>query len=243
MCFRTITYTLLLILIGFILKYCVPYGVYHRVKKGETLYSIAKTYGVSVKEIVEINNISDPSMIKEGQVIFIPGARTEKHPEMGEKPQAARNVPVKKEGVSRKESQPPSSEEFKGVEGINFIWPVDGEIISGFGIRNGVPHDGIDIKAPEGTPIRAAYDGKVIYSGDELKGYGNLIIIKHPGDYATVYAHNRINYVRDGDFVRKGQIIGEVGKTGNATTPHLHFEIRWKAKPQNPVLLLPPQDK
>lgn len=233
MCFRKIICVLYLILIGLSLKHCVPYGVYHKVRKGETLYSIAKTYRISLRELTEINNISNPDLIKEGQVIFIPGATVEKHPVI----QHHEKIETSEERVKREKLT--LSVRKKKKEGIRFIWPVEGKVTSGFGIRNGVPHDGIDISAPEGTPIKAAYDGKVIYSGDELKGYGNLIIIKHPGDYATVYAHNRINYVKEGDFVRKGQIIGEVGKTGRASAPHLHFEIRWKAKPQNPILLLP----
>lgn len=219
--------------IGFFLYACAPYGVYHTVKKGETLYSISRTYGVSLKEIVMINHIKDPSQIKEGQVIFIPGAKEVKRVVAEEE---KIHLPSPKTGKERKEGIEKGEAE---KSSLPFIWPVDGPISSGFGLREGAPHDGIDISAPEGTPIRAAYDGKVIYSGDELKGYGNLIIIKHPGEYATVYAHNKVNYVKEGDYVKKGQIIGEVGKTGNARAPHLHFEIRWKAKPVNPVFLLP----
>jgi murein DD-endopeptidase MepM/ murein hydrolase activator NlpD len=203
---------------------CAPYGIYYTVKKGDTLYSISLTYGVSLKEIVMINHLKDPSQIKEGQVIFIPGAREKKE------------EPVQEEKIKVTKTPQPEKEK---RETISIIWPVNGTVTSEFGIRDGIPHDGIDIAAPEGTQVKAVYDGKVIYSGDELKGYGNLIIIKHEGDYATVYAHNRINYVKAGDKVKKGQVIAEVGKTGNATFPHLHFEIRWKAKPINPRLLLP----
>ncbi len=208
---------------------CAPYGIYYTVKKGDTLYSVSISYGVSLKEIVMINHIKDPSVIKEGQVIFIPGAKERK-----------KEVPVEEERVEITKPPKPEKREGKKEErgSIPLIWPVDGIVTSEFGIRDGIPHDGIDISTPEGTPIKAAYDGKVIYSGDELKGYGNLIIIKHEGDYATVYAHNKKNYVKEGDKVKKGQIIGEVGSTGNANSPHLHFEIRWRAKPVNPRLLL-----
>jgi len=216
------------VLLFVILYACAPYGIYYTVKKGETLYSISISYGVSLKEIIMINHIKDPSQIKEGQVIFIPGAK-----EIKKKPHREEKINLTKVQKIGKEKE----KEERGP--ISIIWPVNGTVTSEFGIRDGVPHDGIDITAPEGTPVRAACDGKVIYSGDELKGYGNLIIIKHDGDYATVYAHNKINYVKAGDKVKKGQIIAEVGKTGNATVPHLHFEIRWKAKPINPRLLLP----
>jgi len=216
-------------LLPVILYACAPYGIYYTVKKGDTLYSISISYGVSLKEITMINHIKDPSGIKEGQVIFIPGAKEKKE------------VPVREEKVEISKPRKPDVEKHKKEErdSISIIWPVAGTVTSEFGIRDGFPHDGIDISAPEGTPIKAVYDGKVIYSGDELKGYGNLIIIKHDKDYATVYAHNKVNYVKEGDRVKKGQVIGEVGKTGNATSPHLHFEIRWRAKPINPRLLLP----
>lgn len=118
--------------------------------------------------------------------------------------------------------------------GLKFISPVQGKIISEFGPRNGKMHKGIDIQAPEGENIKAAEDGVVIFSGF-LKGYGNVVIIKHEGDFFTVYAHNRVNLVKEGEFVKKGQVIGKVGMTGNARTPHLHFEIRKKTKPLNPT--------
>jgi murein DD-endopeptidase MepM/ murein hydrolase activator NlpD len=117
---------------------------------------------------------------------------------------------------------------------LKFIKPVQGKIISEFGPRNGRMHKGIDIQAPEGESIKAAEDGVVIFSGF-LKGYGNVVIIKHEGDFFTVYAHNRVNLVKEGEFVKKGQVIGKVGMTGNAQTPHLHFEIRKKTKPLDPT--------
>ena len=117
---------------------------------------------------------------------------------------------------------------------LKFIKPVQGKIISEFGPRNGRMHKGIDIQAPEGESIKAAEDGVVIFSGF-LKGYGNVVIIKHEGDFFTVYAHNRVNLVKEGEFVKKGQVIGKVGMTGNAQIPHLHFEIRKKTRPLDPT--------
>jgi len=117
---------------------------------------------------------------------------------------------------------------------LKFIKPVQGKIISEFGPRNGRMHKGIDIQAPEGESIKAAEDGVVIFSGF-LKGYGNVVIIKHEGDFFTVYAHNRVNLVKEGEFVKKGQVIGNVGMTGNAQTPHLHFEVRKKTRPLDPT--------
>jgi murein DD-endopeptidase MepM/ murein hydrolase activator NlpD len=100
-------------------------------------------------------------------------------------------------------------------------------------------HDGIDISAGEGTPVRAAEAGRVVHSNSALSGYGNLIIIKHAGAFATVYAHNKRNLVRVGQFIEKGEVIAEVGRTGRASAAHLHFEVRRDGKPRNPVDYLP----
>lgn len=122
----------------------------------------------------------------------------------------------------------------------NFILfpPIDGgQIISYYGMRNGRMHKGIDIKAPEGTPIRASQDGVVVFSGF-IRGYGNTVLLKHEGDYFTVYAHNKYNSVKEGEFVKKGEVLGYVGMTGNAETPHLHFEVRRRTNALNPLLFL-----
>ncbi len=100
-------------------------------------------------------------------------------------------------------------------------------------------HEGVDISAPKGTGVLAADDGKVVYSDNSIRGYGNMIIIKHAGKLTTVYAHNRVNLVDTGDFVKKGQKIAEVGATGRASGPHLHFEVRIGEKPVDPEFYLP----
>ena len=124
------------------------------------------------------------------------------------------------------------------VRGV-FIWPVRGEVSSGFGNRNGHPHDGIDIRAEKGTPVIASADGEVVYS-NHFQGYGKLILIKHSDDYLTAYAHNDENLVKEGKKVQQGDKIAEVGDTGNATGTHLHFEIRQGSTPLDPLLFLPP---
>ncbi len=120
----------------------------------------------------------------------------------------------------------------------DFIWPVRGRVTSLYGQRvlNGRTefHTGIDIGSPTGTKIVAAESGKVSYAGC-MRGYGNIIIISHNGGYSTVYAHNSVNLVKKGQSVKRGSIIGKVGRTGNATGPHLHFEIRLSGKPRNPL--------
>ncbi|MCC2098481.1 MAG: LysM peptidoglycan-binding domain-containing M23 family metallopeptidase [Hyphomicrobiales bacterium] len=117
----------------------------------------------------------------------------------------------------------------------NFRWPTKGRIIQGFR-KNG--NDGINIAVPEGTPVKAAEGGTVAYAGSELKGYGNLVLIRHPNGYVSAYAHNSQLKVKRGDTVRRGQLIAKAGRTGNVSTPQLHFELRKGSKPVNPVNLL-----
>ena len=119
-----------------------------------------------------------------------------------------------------------------------FAWPVKGKITARFDARHNTLNDGIDIAAPFGTPVRATMAGQVIYS-DHLRGYGNLIIVRHRGGFASVYAHNRKNYVRQGQKVNRRQVIAEVGATGRVTKPLLHFEIRRNNVARNPLSYLP----
>jgi len=221
----------------FILACGTPYGIYHRVRPGENLFRICKTYGVTLQEVAELNNITDSSQIKAGQKIFIPGATDQLTvilPEAVPEKEKEENVEVA--SVPKKEIEKP--DKIRLQKGL-LEWPVRGNITSSFGVRGGKNHDGIDIQAKEGTPIKAAAAGKVIFSSDEIRSYGNLIIIKHEGRFSTVYAHNRKNLVKEGDLVEKGQVVAEVGDTGRATSAHLHFEVRDGKKPRNPVFFLP----
>jgi murein DD-endopeptidase MepM/ murein hydrolase activator NlpD len=121
-----------------------------------------------------------------------------------------------------------------------FDWPViEGTVSSGFGIRHGAMHEGVDIAAPVGTPVRAAANGRVIFAG-RMRGYGRLVIIQHDHHYVTVYAHDSANLVREGDIVSRGQLIGRVGRSGHATGANLHFEVRHNNIASNPLLYLPP---
>jgi len=124
---------------------------------------------------------------------------------------------------------------------VTFEWPVEGIFMSKFGPRRGRHHDGIDVSAPAGTPIKAAADGKVIFSG-RFCGYGNLILLRHDNDYFTAYAHNRANLVDEGKRVAQGEVIAEVGRTGRTTGNHLHFEVRRGQKAMDPLSFLPVTD-
>ena len=126
------------------------------------------------------------------------------------------------------------------VSTSGFAWPLaKGTLSSFFGARDSSYHEGIDIRAPSGTPVYSAREGVVIYSGRGIRGYGNVVIIKHPGAFATVYAHNKLNTVRRGDHVKRGGMVARVGATGRATGPHLHFEVRRGELPQDPLMYLP----
>jgi len=122
---------------------------------------------------------------------------------------------------------------------VHLHWPVHGKVTSGFGVRHGRPHDGIDIAVPEGTPVRASASGEVVYASGRLRGYGNMIIIRHSHDMFTAYAHNKVNLVRRGKHVKRGDIIARAGHTGRATGSHLHFEVRRGTTPVNPMVYLP----
>ena len=191
------------------------------VTPGETLFRIGKAYGVTYQELARVNGIKDAGQIKVGQRIFIPGA--------------TRPLPV--ETITPAEPAPvaPVLPE-PGFE--TFLWPVNGTINSGFGPRGSSFHDGIDIAAPEGTPILAIEAGEVIYS-DQLRGYGNMVILRHAGGIVSVYAHNESNLVREGQSVVRGEVVARVGSTGRVSGPHLHFEIRRNNAAQDPLRYLP----
>jgi murein DD-endopeptidase MepM/ murein hydrolase activator NlpD len=122
----------------------------------------------------------------------------------------------------------------------SFRWPARGRVISSSGaMANGQQNDGINLALPEGTPVHAAEDGVVAYAGSELKGYGNLVLVRHSNGFVTAYAHASEILVKRGDQVRRGQVIAKSGQTGNVTSPQLHFEIRKGSAPVDPTQYLP----
>ncbi|MGB6798225.1 MAG: M23 family metallopeptidase, partial [Xanthobacteraceae bacterium] len=124
-------------------------------------------------------------------------------------------------------------------EGPGFRWPVRGRVIQAFGPKpNGLQNDGINLAVPEGTPVKASEDGVVAYAGNELKGYGNLVLVRHANGFVTAYAHASDILVKRGDSVKRGQVIAHSGQTGNVTSPQLHFEIRKGATPVDPAQYL-----
>jgi murein DD-endopeptidase MepM/ murein hydrolase activator NlpD len=188
----------------------------HTVLAGETIYHIAQTYGVSVSRLMAANGLSDARDLRVGQSLVIPGSYR-----VGSGSEA---------GVHRYIGERASRQ---------FMWPVaQGVVSSGFGIRNGAMHDGVDIAAPAGTPVYAADSGVVIFSGT-LHGYGNTVIIRHDDGYATVYGHNQRNLVSEGVRVARGQEVGMIGRSGRTTGANLHFEVRRDNAAKDPLAYLP----
>jgi murein DD-endopeptidase MepM/ murein hydrolase activator NlpD len=212
-------------------------GVYHKVRKGETLWRICYTYQVNMKKVCRANRIKDPGHVVVGQEVFIPGAKWVRKVNAAPTQTASRAASEKKQSAPAAKPAPPKTSPSPAK--LSFIWPVKGPVTSWFGPRKGRPHDGIDISAPKGTPIRAAEKGKVIYSDNGISGYGNLIIIQHSGGFHTVYGHNLRNRVDVDEWVNKWQVIGEVGNTGRASGYHLHFEMRKNERAVDPMDYLP----
>lgn len=213
-------------------------AIYHQVRSGDTLGAIAQKYGVSTQEVARYNAIRNPDKLEVGQMLRIPPGRPQQVATLPKPttPSAPRRV-VERDTDDRTLF----SEGKRGESRSGFIWPVEGPISSKFGPRNGSFHDGIDIAAPLGTQVLAAAEGKVIFS-DVLRGYGNVVIVRHANGYLTVYAHNRINLVKEGQAVRQGDPIAEVGQSGRATGASLHFEVRKDNLARDPLRYLP-QDR
>ena len=193
--------------------------VTYTVVAGESAYQIARRYKISTEKLMDANGLNSPWDLHVGQVLVIPGAyQTASLGGVG----ASGAHPYRGERSSRQ-----------------FLWPVShGVVSSGFGVRNGAMHDGVDISAPVGTPVYAADSGTVIFCG-KLHGYGNTVIVRHDDNYATVYGHQERNLTTEGAHVRRGQEIGEIGRTGRTTGANLHFEVRCDNLAKDPLAYLP----
>lgn len=190
------------------------------VHKGDTLYSISRRFSVSMDELEDVNDLDDPAKLRVGQVLKIPY----RGQGVGKRPKSESGAEPVPDASSKKKVTLTQARVFIG----KLAWPVpNARMASPFGPRWMNFHEGLDFAAPVGTPVYAAHDGRVVHSDDRLRGYGNLIVIQAPG-LLTIYAHNNRNLVRAGDRVSKGDLIAEVGETGHATGPHLHFETRIK---------------
>ena len=226
----------------------------HVVAPGETLTKIAKLYGKSLADIARANNIAPHTKVNIGDRIAIPGVRTSntQRKDASKVAQAKAATPAPKQLARAEPSEsasvvtpaaetPAPTGSTKTAEGAvpSFRWPAKGRVIAGFGPKaNGQQNDGINLAVPEGTPVKAAEDGVVAYAGSELKGYGNLVLVRHANGYVTAYAHAKELLVKRGDAIKRGQVIAKSGQTGNVDAPQLHFEVRKGPTPQDPMPML-----
>jgi murein DD-endopeptidase MepM/ murein hydrolase activator NlpD len=217
------------------------------------LTKIARQYGKSIAEIAKANNILPYSKVSIGDRLVIPGARiSSAKPEV--EPAAAPTkpagskvlasaAPAQSASMVTPSAETPVTETVAKASAADttpgFRWPVRGRIIAGFGPKpNGQQNDGIDVAVPENTPIKAAEDGVVAYAGNELKGYGNLVLVRHPNGYVTAYAHAKELLVKRGDQIKRGEVIAKSGQSGNVDAPQLHFEVRKGSAPVDPMQFL-----
>jgi murein DD-endopeptidase MepM/ murein hydrolase activator NlpD len=230
-------------------------GVYV-VNPGDTLHSIAHRYHVSVAELARANRLEAGAKLKLGTRLTVPAKTAAAEPAMAAPaavpqqaaaaPRIAAAVPqqtarLAQASPSADEGAPPSSVKPSEATGAlpTFRWPVRGKVIASYGAKtNGKVNDGINLAVPEGTPVKAAEDGVVAYAGNELKGYGNLILVRHANGYVTAYAHASQLLVKRGDTIKRGQVIAKSGQTGEVASPQLHFEIRKGSTPVNPLQFL-----
>jgi murein DD-endopeptidase MepM/ murein hydrolase activator NlpD len=237
----------------------------HVVNRGDTLLSIARRNRVPVGELARANSLDSSSKLKLGMKLTVPGTRTAavapavqpaavqpaaaqpvaaaappatRLATAGGPPQAARLAQATAPAEDTAAASPVKSAEATGAL-PTFRWPVRGKVITSYGAKtNGKSNDGINLAVPEGTPVKAAEDGVVAYSGNELKGYGNLVLVRHSNGYVTAYAHASELLVKRGDPIKRGQIIAKSGQSGEVGSPQLHFEIRKGSSPVDPLQFL-----
>ena len=231
---------------------CAPTGIYHTVQPGQTLYRIAKTYDIDEDRLARINRIKDPKQLRASQKLFIPGVtQLRKVPATTSssaaasprtstpssakpsKPKATASTPAAKKTVAK--TSPRTDKPVKGI----FVWPVKGKVLNKFGTQGQKIYKGIEISVPKGTAVVAAASGKVIYSGNAISGYGNLVILEHSDSYFSVYGYNHKTLVKMDDHVGQGEKIALSGLPPNGQSARLHFEIRKGKSAVNPILYLP----
>ena len=227
-------------------------GNTYTVKKGDTLYSVAFSAGITASELSKINNIAPPYVIYVGNSLKLNNKKTynkvvkqtkaSKKLDRQNKDKYSKAVTNKKRTVKRpsvvKEVNIPTSKKSKVANKVSkWIWPTKGRVISKYSaVKQG--NKGIDIVGLKGSDIIASAAGKVVYAGNALRGYGNLIIIKHNDDYLSAYAHNETIFVKEKQRITQGQLIAKMGNS-ESNRVQLHFEIRFRGKSVNPVSYLP----
>ncbi len=220
----------------------------HEVAKGDTMFSIAWRYGLDYRSLASANNIPAPYTIYPGQRLRIDGRKasssystsqssTKKTYTAPSSSQPSYTPPASTQSSSSSSSRKATSSTSASSGSIRWQWPASGKVIETFS-ASGTVNKGIDIAGREGEAVKAAAAGSVVYAGTGLLGYGKLVIIKHNEQFLSAYAHNRILLVKEGDVVKAGEKIAEIGSSGTQKTK-LHFEIRRNGKPEDPLKYLP----
>jgi murein DD-endopeptidase MepM/ murein hydrolase activator NlpD len=216
----------------------LPRSPEHVVKIGDTLYGIAQRYGVGMFSVARANGLREPYLIRVGQSLRIPNWGTRAvakiSPLVASNNKLSQAAPPKPGVASERTKLPaPAPKQIsplpspKARSSGGFVWPVNGKVVSRFGAKaKGLHNDGINISTRRGTSVRAADHGVVAYAGNELRGFGNLLLIKHSGGWVTAYAHNEELLVKRGQTIKKGQPVARVGSSGTVDSPQLHFELR-----------------
>lgn len=231
----------------------LPKSRRHVVQPGDTIYGISRQYNVAVSRLVQFNGIEPPYTIVVGRVLRLPDSvtpsvaptRVAGAQAPASKPSGAKPSPAGRASAGRSPPQAPRNTvaavpKPPPLSNRKFLLPVRGRVLSRFGpVGRGLRNDGVNIAAPRGTPVRAAENGIVVYSGNALLGFGNMVLLRHANGFMTAYAHNESVSVGRGDTVRRGQVIATVGSTGNVASPQLHFEIRKGKRAINPAKFLP----
>ncbi|MDD3021346.1 MAG: LysM peptidoglycan-binding domain-containing M23 family metallopeptidase [Alphaproteobacteria bacterium] len=235
----------------------IPSPHIYTVKTGDTLYRVSRIFDTTTTELARLNHIGRPYVLSKGQVLRLSGLhRSVVSPKSSiegvQKGVVAPVQSVQSEVLASKEQKnavtPPKkvtslshvvSDPSPSRSSAGFLSPVSGKVVSNFGPKkDGLHNDGINIKAARGTAVRVAENGTVVYAGNEIAGYGNLVLIRHSGGYVTAYAHLEKTLAKKGEIVKRGQTIATVGSSGNVDSPQLHFEIRKGKKAINPSALI-----
>lgn len=215
----------------------LPRSREHVVRSGEYLSLIAQKYNVNMYAIARLNGLKAPYTIYVGQHLALPDFNRAQPVDV---PTAEAPPPKRTSITARSPAQPKPVPTPPSTSGKGFAWPVRGKVVSSYGGKSaGLKNDGINIAAPRGAPVVAAENGVVAYAGNELRGFGNLLLLKHSGGWITAYAHNETLLVKRGDKIKKGQAIAKVGSSGSVQKPQLHFELRKGKKAINPIKYLP----
>lgn len=214
-------------------------GVY-TVKNDDTLYSIAWQFGLDYRVIAVMNHLHAPYDIAKGQQLLLVEPGHTAPPGLGNPPVIIKHLPASYQASAINHTTAPvaATKPVAAIGAISWTWPTSGKVIKTYSLNTTPVNKGIDITGNTGQAIVAAASGDVVYSGNGIPGYGNLIILKHNADYLTAYAHNEKLLVKEGQTIQKGQKIALMG-VGNFSTPDLHFEIRYRGQPVNPLGYLP----